>query len=282
MSSIIYSRDFVITALPLTCKSFHDLSDAFYHDLEQKMVADPFVSMQHFKLVLPEECIGIEDGATTTLSTFITTNNLFGVNISESVQYKGNSKAFRELATGNVISFSEWEAFVDFMRSLYVEPKPKPPDLATITEYDQLMIPRARDEPFSYEDLKAKLSQRVMGQEEAVDTIAYQTADVIKAMEEDTSALGLIKVDGGASQNDFLMQFQSDILGRSIIRPRNVESTATGAAFLAGLHCGFWENREELNRVSQKFREFIPAMQESERSRLTDGWKQAVGRSLMK
>lgn len=62
----------MITALPLTCKSFHDLSDAFYHDLEQKMVADPFVSMQHFKLVLPEECIGIEDGATTTLSTFIT------------------------------------------------------------------------------------------------------------------------------------------------------------------------------------------------------------------
>ena len=180
MSSIIYSRDFVITALPLTCKSFHDLSDAFYHDLEQKMVADPFVSMQHFKLVLPEECIGIEDGATTTLSTFITTNNLFGVNISESVQYKGNSKAFRELATGNVISFSEWEAFVDFMRSLYVEPKPKPPDLATITEYDQLMIPRARDEPFSYEDLKAKLSQRVMGQEEAVDTIAYQTAMALR------------------------------------------------------------------------------------------------------
>jgi len=116
----------------------------------------------------------------------------------------------------------------------------------------------------------------------ALEAIAYQTADVIKAMEEDTSALGLIKVDGGASQNDFLMQFQSDILGRSIIRPRNVESTATGAAFLAGLHCGFWENREELNRVSQKFREFIPAMQESERSRLTDGWKQAVGRSLMK
>ena len=116
----------------------------------------------------------------------------------------------------------------------------------------------------------------------ALEAIAYQTADVIKAMEEDTSVLGLIKVDGGASQNDFLMQFQSDILGRSIIRPRNVESTATGAAFLAGLHCGFWENREELNRVSQKFREFIPAMQESERSRLTDGWKQAVGRSLMK
>ena len=116
----------------------------------------------------------------------------------------------------------------------------------------------------------------------ALESIAYQTADVIKAMEEDTSALGLIKVDGGASQNDFLMQFQADILGRSIIRPRNVESTATGAAFLAGLHCGFWESREELNRVSQKFREFLPAMDEIQRNGLISGWRKAVSKSLEK
>lgn len=176
----IYSRDFLIRALPLTCKSFHDLSDAFYNDLEQKMVADPFVSMQHFKLVLPEECVGVEDGAMTTLSTFITTNNLFGVNISEPVQYRGNSKAFRELATGNVISFSEWEDFVDFMRSLYVEPEPKPPDLTTLTEYGQFIIPKARDEPYGYVNIKENLSQSVMGQEEAVDTIAYQTAMALR------------------------------------------------------------------------------------------------------
>ena len=116
----------------------------------------------------------------------------------------------------------------------------------------------------------------------ALEAIAYQTADVINAMEDDTSALGIIKVDGGASQNDFLMQFQADILGRSIIRPRNVESTATGAAFLAGLHCGMWESREELNRVSQKFREFMPAMSADERESLTAGWKKAVERSLVK
>lgn len=116
----------------------------------------------------------------------------------------------------------------------------------------------------------------------ALEAIAYQTADVIKAMEEDTSALGLIKVDGGASQNDFLMQFQADILGRSIIRPRNVESTATGAAFLAGLHCGMWESREELNRVSQKFREFIPSMEDEKRCGLIAGWQKAVSRSLEK
>ena len=116
----------------------------------------------------------------------------------------------------------------------------------------------------------------------SLEAIAYQTADVIKAMEEDTSALGLIKVDGGASQNDFLMQFQADILGRSMIRPRNIESTAAGAAFLAGLHCGMWENREDLNRISQKFREFIPAMTDTKREELTAGWKKAVGRSVMK
>ena len=116
----------------------------------------------------------------------------------------------------------------------------------------------------------------------ALEAIAYQTADVIKAMEEDTSALGLIKVDGGASQNDFLMQFQADILGRSMIRPRNIESTAAGAAFLAGLHCGMWQTREDLNRISQKFREFIPAMTDTKREELTEGWKKAVGRSVMK
>ena len=101
-------------------------------------------------------------------------------------------------------------------------------------------------------------------------------------MEEDTSAHGLIKVDGGASQNDFLMQFQADILGRSMIRPRNIESTAAGAAFLAGLHCGMWQTREDLNRISQKYREFIPAMTDDKRKELIGGWKKAVERSVMK
>lgn len=116
----------------------------------------------------------------------------------------------------------------------------------------------------------------------ALEAIAYQTADVIRAMEADTSSLGLIKVDGGASQNDFLMQFQADILSRSIIRPANIESTATGAAFLAGLGCGFFESREELGRLSQSFTEFTPAMTEERRESLVSGWKTAVRRSIMK
>ena len=178
--SNINNRDFLITALPLTCRSFHDLSDEFYDDLRLKMLMKPYDSTRHFKLVLPEECIGIEEGATTTLSTFITSNGQFGVDISEPVEYRGNSVAFKRLATGDVVAFREWEDFMHFMRSLYAELKPESPDLNTITEYDQLIVPKARDEPYGDEDLKAKISQRVMGQEFAIDTIAYQTAMALR------------------------------------------------------------------------------------------------------
>lgn len=80
----------------------------------------------------------------------------------------------------------------------------------------------------------------------------------------------------GAASNDFLMEFQADILGHSVIRPYNVESTATGAAYLAGLGCGLWGSMEELVGVSDKFREFIPSMSESKRNELIVGWKKAV------
>lgn len=116
----------------------------------------------------------------------------------------------------------------------------------------------------------------------ALEAIAYQTADVIRAMEADTSALNLIKVDGGASQNDFLMQFQADILERSIIRPDNIESTAMGAAFLSGLYSGVWSSKEQLGRISQNFREFVPSMDSSHREELINGWKTAVRRSVLK
>lgn len=113
-----------------------------------------------------------------------------------------------------------------------------------------------------------------------LEAIAYQTADVIHAMEEDTSALNSIKADGGASQNDFLIKFQADILGRTIIRPKNVESTAAGAAFLSGLGSGLWKGPEELKGMSEGFTEFIPSMSEEKRNALAAGWKKAVQRSL--
>ena len=79
-----------------------------------------------------------------------------------------------------------------------------------------------------------------------LEAMCYQTYDVLRAMEEDAGAIGSIKADGGAANNDFLMEFQADILGHSVIRPYNVESTATGAAYLAGLGCGLWGSMEEL------------------------------------
>lgn len=113
-----------------------------------------------------------------------------------------------------------------------------------------------------------------------LEAMCYQTYDVLRAMEEDAGAIGSIKADGGAANNDFLMEFQADILGHSVIRPYNVESTATGAAYLAGLGCGLWGSMEELVGVSDKFREFIPSMSESKRSDLIGGWKKAVGAAI--
>ena len=114
----------------------------------------------------------------------------------------------------------------------------------------------------------------------ALEAIAYQTADVIKAMEQDTGALGTIKVDGGASQNAFLMQFQADILNTSIIRPENTEATAQGVAFFAGLDSGLWKDMDELRKIRQNFEEFRPSMPDEQRNQLLKGWLTAVKRCL--
>ncbi|MBR1764184.1 MAG: glycerol kinase GlpK [Ruminococcus sp.] len=109
-----------------------------------------------------------------------------------------------------------------------------------------------------------------------LEAIAYQTADVLTAMEEDVSRLGSVRVDGGASSNNFLMQFQSDILGREITRPENVESTAIGAAFLAGVAVGFWQDTDELLTLGGSFEKFSPRMTAAQRAEHLAGWKKAV------
>ena len=114
----------------------------------------------------------------------------------------------------------------------------------------------------------------------ALEAIAYQTADVIKAMEQDIGTLGIIKTDGGASQNDFLMQFQADILNRIMIRPENIESTAQGAAYLAGLYTGFWKSLEEIAALPQNFKKFCPAMEQFQREKLLQEWHTAVKRTF--
>lgn len=113
-----------------------------------------------------------------------------------------------------------------------------------------------------------------------LESIAYQTRDVLEAMQEDSGIeLKLLKVDGGAVANNFLMQFQSDILNVPVERPQVIETTALGAAYLAGLAVGFWQGEEDIADNWQLDRQFTPQMSQAEREYLYSGWKKAVDRS---
>ncbi|GMQ27962.1 glycerol kinase GlpK [Algoriphagus confluentis] len=114
----------------------------------------------------------------------------------------------------------------------------------------------------------------------ALEAIAYQVHDVLKAMEKDSGKpTQELRVDGGATANNFLMQFQADILGCEIKRPEIIETTAIGAAFLAGLAVGFWKSREELQDLWQSEKEFHPQMESSKRDKLVHFWNKAVERA---
>jgi len=115
----------------------------------------------------------------------------------------------------------------------------------------------------------------------ALESIAYQVYDLVEAMEKDTGIpLSALNADGGASRNGFLMQFQSDILNKPVHRPANPETTALGAAYLAGLAVGLWNSPEEIRALRTLDRACSPAMEESARRKLLRGWHKAVGRSL--
>ena len=110
-----------------------------------------------------------------------------------------------------------------------------------------------------------------------VESLAYQVSDVIHAMEKDAGIrLSSLKVDGGASANSFLMQFQSDLLGAQVCRPACIETTAMGAAYLAGLASGFWKNADEIRGIWQLERAFSPEFTEDRRQKLLRGWAKAV------
>ncbi|GIW49096.1 MAG: glycerol kinase [Caloramator sp.] len=115
----------------------------------------------------------------------------------------------------------------------------------------------------------------------SLESMAYQTMDVIKSMEEDSGiCLSALKVDGGAVANNFLMQFQSDILNVDVYRPRIIETTALGAAYLAGLAVGYWKDKEEILNNWAVDRKFEPNMDEEKRTKLIKGWHKAVKRAL--
>ena len=115
-----------------------------------------------------------------------------------------------------------------------------------------------------------------------LESIAYQTSDVLNAMEQDSGLnLTSLKVDGGASANNFLMQFQSDILNCDVIRPQCIETTALGAAYLAGLAVGYWKDKQEIKENWALGKEFKTQMSGDVRLKLVKGWKKAVKCALM-
>jgi glycerol kinase len=111
----------------------------------------------------------------------------------------------------------------------------------------------------------------------AVEAIAYQSAELLAAMQKDAAlAVHEVRADGGAARNDMLMQFQADLLGVPVIRPRVTETTALGAAYLAGLAVGFWSSREEIAAQWQAERRFEPQMPDARRRELMARWARAV------
>lgn len=114
-----------------------------------------------------------------------------------------------------------------------------------------------------------------------LESLAYQSKDVLDVMEKDAGVqIKVLNVDGGASANDFLMQFQSNILHAQVDRPEIIETTALGAAFLAGLATGFWKNKEELHEIRKLNHSFKPNMDIETRNVLYEGWQKAVARTL--
>ncbi len=114
----------------------------------------------------------------------------------------------------------------------------------------------------------------------ALEGIAFQVADLLRAMEDDAgTSLAELRVDGGAVVNNLLMQFQADLLGVPVVRPRISETTALGAAYLAGLAVGYWRDREEIASHWEAERVFVPAMPGAEAAALRGQWQRALERA---
>ena len=114
----------------------------------------------------------------------------------------------------------------------------------------------------------------------ALEALAYQTMDVLHAMEEDSgNSIRSLKVDGGASANNFLLQFQADVLNAEVVRPEVIETTAYGVCCLAGLATGFFKDQKELKKQWKSERVFLPEWSDEERRDKIKGWQEAVGRT---
>ncbi|MBL7092627.1 glycerol kinase GlpK [candidate division KSB1 bacterium] len=116
----------------------------------------------------------------------------------------------------------------------------------------------------------------------ALESMAYQTCDVFTTMEQETGIkIKELSVDGGAVENNFLMQFQADVLNKTVLKPKIIESTSLGAAFLAGLKAGFWKNANELSRMKKYKKSFYPEMEKQKRLELLEGWRKALRQTML-
>ena len=114
----------------------------------------------------------------------------------------------------------------------------------------------------------------------ALEGIAYEVRDVLDTMVKDSGTeINILNVDGGACVSNIMMQFQADIMNTKVCRPKNVETTALGAAYLAGLASGFWKSKQEILERRETDRVFTPEMSDEKRNKLYAGWKKAVERS---
>jgi len=111
-----------------------------------------------------------------------------------------------------------------------------------------------------------------------LQSVAYQTRDLIDAMSDDGVSPSVIRVDGGMVANDWFLQFLADVLGITVERPKNIESTVLGAAFLAGYHAGVIKSADNLSELWQLDQSFEPAMSADQREYLLNGWQHAVSR----
>ncbi|MBF0709680.1 MULTISPECIES: glycerol kinase GlpK [unclassified Gemella] len=206
-------------------------------------------------------------------------------NLLTTIGYGINGKVYYALEGSVFIAGSAIQWLRDGLRMVESSPESEQLALASKNDNEVYVVPAFTGLGAPYWDSNARgsvfgLTRGTTKEDFAKATfqsIAYQVRDVIDSMKLDSGIdIQQLKVDGGAAMNNFLMQFQSDILGTEIARAKNLETTALGAAFLAGLSVGYWKDLEEIKTLNETGQLFKPTMNEDEKENLYKGWKKAV------
>ncbi|MBF0746901.1 glycerol kinase GlpK [Gemella sp. 19428wG2_WT2a] len=206
-------------------------------------------------------------------------------NLLTTIGYGINGKVYYALEGSVFIAGSAIQWLRDGLRMVESSPESEQLALASKNDNEVYVVPAFTGLGAPYWDSNARgsvfgLTRGTTKEDFAkatLQSIAYQVRDVIDSMKLDSGIdIQQLKVDGGAAMNNFLMQFQSDILGTEIARAKNLETTALGAAFLAGLSVGYWKDLEEIKTLNETGQLFKPTMNEDEKENLYKGWKKAV------